>query len=77
MKFPITKFAITIFVFLAYVAIIIQADEFHDAHGYVDEFQEKHAKLMGNLKDIVAELDHRMVVFKGKMKNYHEHKARI
>ncbi|CAG8581118.1 2450_t:CDS:1, partial [Funneliformis caledonium] len=60
MKFTTTKFAITIFVLLAYVAIITQAIGIKNGGGYLTEFQAKHAMLMDNLKDTIKELDHRM-----------------
>ncbi|RIA79652.1 hypothetical protein C1645_810716 [Glomus cerebriforme] len=60
MKFTTTKFAITIFMLLAYVAVISQAIGIKNGGGYVAEFQEKHRKLMGDLRNTVDELDHRM-----------------
>jgi hypothetical protein len=77
MKFTNTKFAIAIFLVLAYVATLIQAEEFHDPIGYVHEFQANHAKIVGNLKDTIHELEHRMVVFKKRMQKYHNQKARL
>jgi len=71
MKFTTTKLAITIFMLLAYVAIVSQAIGIKNGGGYVSEFQEKHKKLMKDLRNTVDELDHRMEVFKKRMEFYH------
>ncbi|RIA99447.1 hypothetical protein C1645_747300 [Glomus cerebriforme] len=76
MKFTTTKFAITIFMLLAYVAIISQAIGIKNG-GYIAEFQEKHKKLMGDLRSSIDELDHRMEVFKKRMAFYHKIKATV
>ena len=83
MKFPITKFAITIFVFLAYVAIITQAmavdtrdigdidiRDVKPAWEYIIGFESEHAKIM-------EELGHRMAKFKKRMLKYHNAKAPV
>jgi hypothetical protein len=72
MKFTTTKFAITIFVLLAYVAFVSQAIGIKNGGGYVQEFEAKHKKLMGSLRSTVDELDHRMEVFKQRMDHYHK-----
>ncbi|CAI2190655.1 4855_t:CDS:2, partial [Funneliformis geosporum] len=54
------KFAITIFMLLAYVAIVSQAIGIKNGGGYVREFQAKHEKLMGDLRNTIDELDLRM-----------------
>ena len=77
MKFTTTKFAITIFILLAYVAIISQAIGIKNGGGYVQEFQKKHSKLMSDLRSTVDELDHRMEIFKKRMKFYHKIKATV
>lgn len=77
MKFTTTKFAITIFMLLAYVAIVSQAIGIKNGGGYVQEFQAKHEKLMGDLRHTVDELDHRMEVFKKRMAHYHKIKATL
>jgi hypothetical protein len=77
MKFTTTKFAITIFMLLAYVAIVSQALGIKNGGGYVQEFQEKHKKLMGDLRNTVDELDHRMEVFQKRMAFYHKIKATL
>ena len=77
MKFTTTKFAITIFVLLAYVAIISHAIGIKNGGGYVREFEEKHSRLMGDLRNTVDELDHRMKVFKKRMEHYHKIKATV
>ena len=71
MKFTTTKFAITIFMLLAYVAIVSQALGIKNGGGYVREFQAKHKKIMGDLRSSIDELDHRMEVFKKRMEFYH------
>ncbi|CAB4391410.1 unnamed protein product [Rhizophagus irregularis] len=72
MKFTTTKVAITIFMLLAYIAIVSQAIGIKNGGGYVQEFQAKHKKLMHELRKTVDELDHRMEVFKKRMEFYHE-----
>jgi hypothetical protein len=72
MKFSTTKFTITIFVLLAYVAFVAQALGIKNGGGYVREFEAKHKKLMGSLRSTVDELDHRMEVFKKRMDHYHK-----
>ncbi|GES74342.1 hypothetical protein RCL_jg9937.t1 [Rhizophagus clarus] len=69
-----TKFAITIFILLAYIATITQAIGIKNG-GYLDEFQAKHSKLMGDLRNTIDELDHRMEVFKKRVKHYHDIEA--
>ncbi|GBB99213.1 hypothetical protein RclHR1_03450008 [Rhizophagus clarus] len=72
-----TKFAITIFILLAYIVTITQAIGIKNGGGYLTEFQEKHSRLMGDLRNTIDELDHRMEVFKKRVKHYHDVQAQF